>query len=147
MQDEFVKGLCQGFMELNVNNNDNNNNNNNKNLYTGSRHHSRVVFRRDPSLIKSILNKKNTNYVKQIIKSTKSHCSYQNYAKRCNTAFTQLRILSLFLTLRGISFHSLNKKYEERSWPLLQRDLSINVDEDITCKRLNHSFLSYKYIF
>ena len=29
MQDEFVKGTCQGFMELNVNNNDNNNNNNN----------------------------------------------------------------------------------------------------------------------
>ena len=77
-------------MELNVNNNNNNNNN----LYTGSPHHSRVVFRRDLSLIKSILNKKKTKYVKQIIKSTKSHCSYQNYAKRCKTAFLQLRILS-----------------------------------------------------
>ena len=51
------------------------------NFYTGSRHHSWVVLRRDLYLIKSILNKKkNTKYVKQIIKSTKSHCSYQNYA-------------------------------------------------------------------
>ena len=37
----------------------------------------------------------------------------------------KLPILSLLLTFRGISFHSLNKKYEERSWALLQSDLSI----------------------
>ena len=42
------------------------------------------------------------------------------------THFFKIPSDSLFLIFKGISFHSLNKKYDERNWPLPHRDLSLN---------------------
>ena len=49
---------------------------------------------------------------------------YGNYIKRCN-AFLKIPTDSLFLISKGISFHSLNNKYDESNWPLPHRDLLI----------------------